>query len=135
MAIASRGFFREADVLSGVSVDGVIGLAEPLKILVFVFVNSFLLARIFRCVEFAHVEHRFRHDVFLRGPVAKIAIAAALATKGKILVRYRISGLFTNWAAMFHRKRLPTASDLPLAKSRCRYFFFSVNSAHSAISV
>src|SRR5580698_1737652 len=106
MAIASRGFFCGAAVPPGISVDGVIGLAEPLKILVFVFVDSFLLAGLFSRVEFAHVKHRLGHDVFLRGPVAKIAIAAPLTAKRKIFVRYGISRRFTNGAAMFHRKRL-----------------------------
>jgi hypothetical protein len=55
MAIASRGFFCEDVPPPGISVDGVICLAEPLKILVFVYCLS--LARRFTRIELAHIKH------------------------------------------------------------------------------
>jgi hypothetical protein len=80
-------------------VDGVIGLVEPLKILVFF--HRFFGARITTCFELAHIKHRFGHDVLFGGPVAQIAVAAAFAAKGKIRVEFGISRRFANWAAMF----------------------------------
>jgi hypothetical protein len=64
--------------------NGVIGFAEPLKVLVFV--HSFLFVRILADLEFAHIENRFGHDVLFGGPVAQIAVAAPLAAKGKVRV-------------------------------------------------
>src|SRR5580658_1289334 len=83
-AIASRGFFCGGVPPPGISVDGVICLAETFKILVFVFCPS--LARRFTRCELAHIKHRFGHDILLAGPVAEVALAAALAAKGKIRV-------------------------------------------------
>src|SRR5580704_2929219 len=102
MAIASRGFFCGAAVLPGISVDGVIGFAEPLKVLVFV--HGLLFFWILFCFEFAHVKNRFGYDVLLRGPVAEIADAAALAAKREVRASLGIGRRFANWAAMFHRK-------------------------------
>ncbi len=82
--------------------DGVIGLAEPLKILVFV--HGLLFFWILFRFEFAHIKNRFGHDVLLRGPVAEIAVAAALAAKREVRVAFGIGRRFANWAAMFHRK-------------------------------
>src|SRR5580693_5933743 len=116
MASANRGFFCGVVTPAGTSVVGVIGFAVPIEI--FVFVRSFLFALLFGRVEFAHIEHRFGHDVLLGGPVAQTAVAAAFAAKGKVRVALRIGRRLANGAAMFHLKKLPTARGSPLAKSR-----------------
>src|SRR6266481_1664028 len=84
MAIASRGFFFRTVASLGSSVDGVIRLAEPLKILVFV--QRFFATGISIRFELAHIKYRFGHDVLLAGPVAEVPVAAALAAKREVRV-------------------------------------------------
>src|SRR5579863_954345 len=98
--------------------DGVIGLAESLKI--FVFLGGLLAACFVTRVEFAHIKHRFGYDVLLGGPVAEVAVPAAFAAKWKLRVSLRIGRRLANRAAMFHRNQPLTARDSPLAKSRSR---------------
>src|SRR5580692_6672378 len=120
MASASRGFLCGAVSLPGISMDGVIGLAEPLKILVFF--RRFSLVRTLLGFPLAHVKYRLGHDIPLGGPVAEIAVAAAFTAKRKVPVNFRIGRRLANRTSMFHRKRLSTARDSPLAKSPSRCF-------------
>ena len=86
--------------LRGISVDGVIGLAKPLKVLVFV--NRFFLPRRAACFDFAHIKNRIADDVLLAGPVAEIEEAAAFAAEGEFRVGVGIGGFTADGANVSH---------------------------------
>src|SRR5580658_2330414 len=80
--------------------DGVIRLAESLKVLVFF--KCLSATHVLIRFELAHIKHRFGHDILLAGPVAEVALAAALAAKRKVRVHFGIGWRFANRATMFH---------------------------------
>src|SRR6476646_5757780 len=107
MANANRGFFCGVASPLGISVDGVIGLWKPLKILVFI--HRFVVFRILIHLELAHIKDRFGHDILLAGPVAQVALAAARAAKREVRVDFGVGRRFANRASMFHRGPSPLA--------------------------
>ena len=48
------------------------------------------------------IEDGLRHYIFLCGPVAQIAIAAAFTAKGEIAMKLGIRGRFADGAFVFH---------------------------------
>src|SRR5690348_9245351 len=116
MAIASLGFCCAPATPAEISVDGVIGFWEPLKIPIFFF-GGVLAAGLAALFELAHVKDRLGHHIFLAGPVAKVAVAAAFAAKRKIRVRFGVGRHFANRTTMFHRTILCAVSELCVRQS------------------
>src|SRR5271165_3676764 len=93
MAKASRGFRCVRSTAEDTSVSGVIRLVE---------VEDYGLARGVDFVEVIFVEDGLGDQVFFRGPVAEVAVAAAFAAKREVAVHRRISRCFANRTFMKH---------------------------------